>query len=324
MNKIKIIAHGSLLLTLSIGLTGQASAGDNHSSNVQKRVIFQGYVVHGINSYNGKPIVDYSMVSPLVPYLNASPSIDEIGVYQDGLDYSGTILSDTDRNLPVATTRSFFDFFNPGGDIELSTINIPLGEVGNSFLGPDFTSLDKRMTPVTFTDSGSEPSVYRKKGFNIDPTVHDWEAISGKLSSEEGKNGLYTVKVTIRDAFPNAIYTLWDLGAVNPLTVEESGYAVPLGGLPNVVITDKRGCGFATFKLKYDLSRPCVAGTSSCSSYISAFFNWDNAAYGASAAATWAKAPTGIYGGNQMIWPTSGTKLIEPQNNFRPKSHGCK
>lgn len=324
MNKIKMIAQAPLLLALSLGLMSQVSARDKYSAHTQKRVSFQGYVVHGINSYNGKPVVDYSMASPLVPYLNVSPSIDEIGVYQDGLDYSGTIFSDTDRNLPVATTRSFFDFFNPGGDIELSTVNIPLGEVGNSFLGPGFTSLDKRATPVSFTESGSEPSVYRKKGFSIDPTVRDWEKISGKLSSKKDRNGLYTVNVTIRNAFPNAIYTMWDLGAVNPLTAEESGYAVPLGGLPNVVVTDKRGCGFASFKLKYDLSRPCEAGASSCSSYVSAFFNWDNGAYGASAAATWAKAPTGVYGGNQMVWPTSGTTLIEPQNGFHPKYHGCK
>ena len=39
---------------------------------------------------------------------------------------------------------------------------------------------------------------------------------------------------------------------------------------------------------------------------------------------TWAKAPTGVYGGNQIAWPTSGTMLIEPQNDFHPKSHGCK
>jgi len=309
---------------LSSSIFGQAFANDEHSTNAQKKVNFQGYVVHGINTYNGKPVVDYSSVSPLVPYLNTSPPVNEIGVYQDGLDYSGTIFSYTDRNIPVATTRSFSDFFNPNGNIDPSTLNIPLGEVGSNFLGPGFTSLDKRVTPISFSDSGSEPSVFRKKGFVINPTVRDWEKVSGKLSIRKGKNGLFTVKITLRDAFPNAIYTIWDLGTLNPLTTEESGYAVPLGGLPNIVVTDKRGCGFAKFKLKYDLSRPCETGASSCSSYVSAFFNWDNGAYGASAAATWAKAPTGVYGGNQIVWPTSGTTLIEPQNDFHPKSHGCK
>ncbi len=323
MTTIKNFAKASLFLALSSGVGNYALASDEHSSGAQKSVDISGYVVHGINNYNGKAVVDYSGVSPAVPYLNAYPPVNEIGVYQEGSYYSGTIFYYTDRNLPVATTRAFFDYFNPGGYIDRDTVNIPLGKVGSNFLSPEFTSLDKRMTPVPFNESGTEPSIYRKQGFAINPTVGDWEKISGKLSVKEDKNGLFDVLVTIRDAFPNAIYTMWDVGTLNPLTSDETGYAVPLGGLPNIIITDKNGCGFARFKLKYDLTRACKAGASSCSSYVSAFYNWDNGAYGASAAATWARAPTGVYGGNQMAWPTSGTALIKPQNDFLPKSHGC-
>lgn len=288
-----------------------------------KRTNIAGYVVHGINNYNGEMIVDYSSASPSVPYLNTFPPVDEIGVFQDGQESSGTIFSNTDRSLPVATTRSFFDYFNPTGILDLSTINVPLGEIGSNFLSPKFTSLDDRLVPITFKESGTEPSIYRKKGFVENPTVGDWDAISGKLTVIEKPNGTFITKVTIRNAFPNAVYSLWDLGAVNPLTADESGYAVPLGGLPNLLLTDKNGCGFTKIKLKYDLIRPCEAGAQSCSSYVSAFYNWDNQAYGASAAASWAGAPTGVYGGNQMVWPTSGLTLIEPQNNFSPKAHGC-
>jgi len=324
MIKIKMFGQASLLLALYCVSSGQVLASNNNVLNTKKGVVFQGYVVHGINTYNGEPLVDYSAVSPLVPYLNVYPAVNEIGVYREGDESSGTIYADTDRNLPVATTRSFIDFFNPNDEIDLSTINIPLGEVGSTFLGPNFTSLDKRAIPIPFSESSFEPSVYRKAGFTITPTVNDWEKVSGKLTVKENKNGLFTVKVTIRDAFPNAIYTLWDIGTLNPLTSEESGYAIPLGGVPNVVVTDQQGCGFAKIKLKYNLARSCEVGASSCSSYVSAFYNWDNGVYGASAAATWAKAPTGVYGGNQMAWPTSGTVLVEPQNDFSPKSHGCK
>ncbi len=323
MITIKKTPKALLFLALSSCAGSYALASNKHSSGDQKKVNISGYVVHGINNYNGEAVVDYSRVSPAIPYLNTYPPVDEIGVYQEGSDYSGTILNYTDRDLPVATTRSFLDYFNPSSNIDLDTVNIPLGEVGSNYLSPEFTSLDKRLTPVSFNESGTEPSIYRKKGFAINPTVGDWEKISGKLSVKKGKNGLFNVQVTIRGAFPNAIYTMWDIGTLSPLTRDETGYAVPLGGLPNVIITNKNGCGFARLKLKYDLTRTCKAGASSCSSYVSAFYNWDNGAYGASAAATWAKAPTGIYGGNQMVWPTSGTALIEPQNDFLPKSHGC-
>jgi hypothetical protein len=314
-----------LALILSVA---SASASQTFANNAAEKprdqiVTVPGYVVHGINNYNGEHIVDYSAVSPAVPYLHAVPPVDEIGAYQEGSAYSGTILANTNRNLPVATTRSFIDYFNPYADIASELINIPLGKVGVSFLSPEFTALDKRITPVPFPESGLEPSVYRKKGFAITPTIKEWEKMSGKLSVKKDANGFFKVQVTIRNAFPNAIYTLWDLGTLNPLTPQETGYAVPLGGLPNIVVTDNNGCGYATITMKYNLARACKAGASSCSSYVSAFYNWDNGAYGASAAATWAKAPTGIYGGNQMAWPLSGTALIEPQNDFKPKAHGC-
>jgi hypothetical protein len=282
-----------------------------------------GYVVHGINNYNGKPIINFANASPSIPYLNAYPPVNEIGVYQEGASVSGTITAETNRALPVATTRSFFDYFNPRGEINLSTVNVPLGQVGTNVLGPDFTSLNKRVIPTTFSDAGSEPSIHRKKGIDNNPTVGEWEKISGKLSVVTDNNGKSTVLVTIRDAFPNAVYTLWDLGTLNPLTSKETGYAVPLGGIPNIIVTDKNGCASMELKLSYDLTRQCKVGATYCSSYVSAFYNWDAQAYGASAAATWAKAPTGIYGGNQMIWPMSGDILVGPQKIFTPSKHGC-
>ncbi|MEJ2691780.1 MAG: hypothetical protein P8166_01700, partial [Candidatus Thiodiazotropha sp.] len=157
----RTIAKASLLLALSSGIGNYAVASDEHLSSTRKRVDIAGYVIHGINNYNGEAVVDYTGVSPAVPYLNAYPPVDEIGVYQEGSDYSGTIYYYTDRDLPVATTRAFFDYFNPSGDIDLDTVNIPLGEVGSNFLSPEFTSLDKRLTPVSFDESGIEPSIYR-------------------------------------------------------------------------------------------------------------------------------------------------------------------
>ena len=79
------------------------------SMNIQaaETVNILGYVVHGINNYNGKPIVNFTNVSPSIPYLNAYPPVNEIGVYQEGSSISGTITAETNRSLPVATTRSF-------------------------------------------------------------------------------------------------------------------------------------------------------------------------------------------------------------------------
>jgi len=309
-----------IILTLSLcTLSATANATKLYEINS-----LPGYVAHGINTYNGQPIGDYSQASPLVPFLNAQPAVEEIGFYQEGASDAGTITSDTDRSLPVATTLSFLNFFNFGGDYDPATVNVPLGQIGNNVFGPSFTGLDQRIIPDEFPELGQEPQVHRKKGLLVNPTVADWEKISGRITVVKKRKGEgSTVFVTVRDGFPNGIYTLWDVGARNPLTEDEAGYAVPLGGLPNTLTTNAKGCGFAKVELSYDVLRECEAGAESCTSYISAFYHWDGQLYGASPAATWAGAATGIYAGNQMVWPTSGETLIEPQTTFSPFRHGC-
>jgi hypothetical protein len=280
-----------------------------------------GYVSHGINTYNGMPIGDYSEASPMLPFLHAQPAVSEIGVFQAGASEPGIITAFTDRKLPVATTRVFFDYFNPTGTLDASLVNVPLSKTGSNYWG--FVSLDDRVIPTSFPKPGTGPTVYRQKGVVENPTVADWEKISGKLTVAKKRGGGSEVTVTIRNAFPYAIYTLWDIGAHNPLAASEMGYVMPLGGVPNVMLTDAKGCASKKIELNYDLLRSCKVGAASCTSYVSAFYHWDGQVYGASPAAAWAGASEGVYAANQMVWPTSGKTLIEPQTSFKPEHHGC-
>lgn len=204
----------------------------------------------------------------------------------------------------------------------MDTVNRPLGEIGVNYLG--FSDLGDRVLPVAFDETTGLPEVYRKRGINASPSVGDWERVSGRFTIVNRGNGKSMVEVRLRKAFPNSVYTLWNIGTVNPLSDAESGYAMPLGGVPNVVTTDKNGCATIKINLSYNLANTCELGASFCSNYVSAFYNWDAQSLGASAGATSANAPTGIYGGNKMIWPTSGDLLIEPTNKFMPNRHGCR
>ncbi len=312
---LRKILFATLLPVMSLPVYSQA---DQSSRQVE---VIPGYVAHGINGYNGEPIADYSAVSPLVPWFQVASPIEEIGVFVPGASNAGTITAQTDRSLLVATTRSFFDFFNPTGTIDPNVLNRPLGDIGSNYIG--FTAVDDRIIPQPFSSASTIPSVYRSKVTNVNPTVGDWERISGKLTVVHKPNGHSKIKVTIRGAFPNGLYTLWEVGAAAPLTADETGYGIPLGGLPNVLMTNKRGCGYVELELPYDLTRACEAGAASCTSYVSAFYHWDGQAYGGSPAGTAAGAPTGVYAGNQIVWPTNGDVLIEPQNRFLPRRHGC-
>ena len=229
-------------------------------------------------------------------------------------------VASTDRRLPVATTRLFHDFVSPNKPIDQALVNVPLGKIGSNFFG-SATPTD-RVLPVDFSAAGSA-TIYHQKGANINPTVGDWEKASGKLTIRKNGDGTSLVSVTIRNAFPNAVYTLWDIGVKNPLTSTESLYAVPMGGVPNIVITDAEGCGFKQVKLPYVLDRACTAGASSCTSYVSAFFHWDNQGYGASPDGGGYGAPVGVVGSNQLVFPTSGTELQAPATRFPSRHHGC-
>ncbi|GAB2190933.1 hypothetical protein [Sessilibacter sp. MAH2] len=289
----------------------------------KKVQVFPGYISHGINVYNGELIADYSNTSPGVEWLFEAPR--EIGVFIEGAPEGtdgGVITADTDRSLPVATTRDFLDFFNPGGEIDLSLLNVPLDQIGSNFFG--FTAVDDRIVPPSFETISGNPTVYRSAGVNEAPTVAEWEAARGVLTAVVNDDGTTTVRVTLRDAFPNAVFTLWDVGSNFPLSENEAGYAVPLGGIPNVVRTDAEGCVFREVILPYDLTRECKSGAESCTSYVAGFYHFDGQAYGASPAGTFANAPAGLYAGNQMVWPINGDLLQAPATEFGRPVHGCK
>jgi hypothetical protein len=296
-------------------LSGFASAGSTSH--------FPGYVAHGINTYNGSPIGDYSVIAPGVGMLNSETAILEIGALAPEGSYdSEQITPLTDRATPLATTRSFFDFFLPNGELDTTKVNITLDQIGTNFFG--FTSLEDRVVPGSFEESASTPSIYRAKGVNETPTVGEWEEIKGKMSVTEKRDGSVTVKITIRDALPNSLYTVWDVGITNPSSDEAGGYAVPLGGLPNAMTTDENGCAYKEIEMAYSPARSCAEGETSCSAYVSVFYHWDGQAYGGAPAGTWSGVPTGIYAGNQMVFPTAGDLLQEPVTEFkRPRIHGC-
>jgi hypothetical protein len=292
-----------------------------------KEETIPGYVSHGINNYNGNVIGDYSKAMPSVPWLNTFPPVNEIGVYNESSSISGKISESTDRNTPVATTRDAFDFFNPifnsKGFIDPATINKPLDEIGTTFFGS--SAANDRVVPASFSLAGTDPVIYRSKGVNAKPTVGDWEKISGKLTVNHNNDGTSSVMITVHNAFPNALYTLWDVGAMNPLSRNEMSYAVPLGGLPNVIVTDSNGCGYKKVELPYNLTRQCEVGASSCTGYVSAYYHWDGQVYGGSPTADFYGAPLGVYASNHMVWPTSGDLLMKPPTEFsKPTRHGCK
>ena len=311
-----MITEKQIRLLLIIILSGLPQISISKSSTVK----VAGYVSHGVNIYNGQRIGDYSNVSPKVPWLNPTPLIDEIRAYNPLADTAEVITDTTDTNRLVATSDTFFRFMNPSGFISPTVVNVPIGNIGSNYFG--YTSAEDRIVPEHFPELNSEPTVYRAKDINSSPTIKQWNEISGLMTIKKSKHNSYQVQITIRDAFPKSIYTFWDVGALFPLSDNEQGYAVPLGGLPNTLVTDAKGCGTAMIEVPYSLTRKCESGAGSCSSYINAVYHWDTQTYGASPGQTMLGMPAGVLAANQLTFPTSGDILINVQNK-PPEAHGC-
>jgi len=276
--------------------------------------VIPGYVVHGVNVFNDEYLVDYSQVSPNIPFLMPSPPTYEIGAYAPGNFNSDTITSLTDTSRLVATNSRFSELF--GLPIDPAIHNIPLNKVSSNFFGS--SSLLDRSIPKEFSESG-ETDIYHRTKSNTAPTIKEWNKVRGQVSYSCKTDDSATVKVEIASAFPNAVYTMWDVGASNPLTAGEAPYGVPLGGLPNILTTDDYGCAETTLELPYCPSRKCEAGAKSCTSYLSIAHHWDEQGYGASPSLSFAGIPVGAYAGNHMVWPMSGQPLRAPHTKWQPR-----
>lgn len=288
---------------------------NNHGHQRPKRrnrvTVVEGYVSHGVNVFNDEFMVDYSAAAPNVPFLMSSPPLYEIGVLDPGAIESEIITAQTNKNRLVATNGRFVELFGLPRVDEL--YNVPLDQVQSTFFGS--SSILDRVLPLQFDQAG-EQQVYRRTNTNQRPTLKEWNEISGQISFSCNGNDSAKVKISIANAFPNAIYTMWDVGASNPLTAQEAPYAVPLGGLPNTLITDDNGCATTTLDVPYCPGRECAAGAASCTSYLSIAHHWDQQTYGAAPGGSFYGVPIGAFTANHMVWPMSGIALQPPSTKW--------
>jgi len=311
----------AVTMLISFALSTGANASDQQGYQSQsessqpkhrnRATVVDGYVSHGVNVFNGEFMVDYSNAAPGVGFLMPSPPLYEIGVLNPGANESEIINAQTDENRLVATHGRFGELFGIPRQDEL--YNVPLDQVPSNFFGS--SSVFDRVLPVPFNQAG-EQQIYRRTDTNHKPTLKEWNKISGQISFRCSGNDSAKVKLSIVDAFPNAIYTMWDVGSSNPLTSEEAPYAVPLGGLPNTLITDGNGCASTTLDLPYCPGRKCEAGAASCSTYLSIAHHWDQQTYGAAPGGSFFGIPIGAYTANHMVWPMSGEVLQPPSTRW--------
>ncbi|KAI0559262.1 hypothetical protein FGB62_160g06 [Gracilaria domingensis] len=215
----------------------------------------------------------------------------------------------------MATIDAFEYQTSLGFPAGVGPFNIPVAEA------PALTilsqGLNDRVPPPSFADS-SDPSVialpYLSRESDDQITLGDWNRMStrivGKCFNDSAK-----VKVFVKNALPNGLYTLWDVGVTDPLTPEEGLSAGPFGGLPNVIVTNQRGYGSIMRHLNYCPVNKCP-GSKRCTLYVSLFYHFDHMVYGGSPVLDFAGQAVGHAAANQIQIFLNGEILIPPQNPF--------
>eukprot|EP00178_Gracilaria_changii_P023418 TRINITY_DN70894_c0_g1_i1.p1 TRINITY_DN70894_c0_g1~~TRINITY_DN70894_c0_g1_i1.p1 ORF type:complete len:308 (-),score=30.06 TRINITY_DN70894_c0_g1_i1:2495-3418(-) len=272
-----------------------------------------GHVTHGVNDFNGKLIVNFSSSSLI---FSSFPPLPEIGVINP-FGANASRITDSTPLMSLMATIDAFDFqtflmFPPG----VGPFNVPIAETPTFNLTS--TSIIDRSTPFFFNDS-VDPEVlgqpYLSSGADANITLREWNEAASRLSGV-CRGGKARVRVQVQNALPNALYTLWDVGVLFPLTPNETVSVGPFGGIPNVLATDQLGRGSIVRDLNYCPFDKCI-GAVRCTLSVSANYHFDHVVFGGAPTLDFAGLAAGHVAANQMSVYPNGDFLIQPQNKFR-------
>lgn len=274
----------------------------------------EGHVSHGVNVFNNLPIVDFSQSSIIFRFF---PPIHEVGAFTPGAVNASRIFPQTPLGSLVANIDSFDLQRSIGSPRGVGPWNVPLQKVPT--IGLDSANINDRRVSKSFAMTKNPSNIggpYLSADADEFITLRKWNKASGRISGVCYSDGTAKVKVQLKNGLPNAVYTLWDVGITNPLTLKEQPSAGPFGGLPNVVTTGKAGKGSLVRKLNYCPADKCE-GSERCTLYISFFYHFDHMVYAASPALDSGGQPIGQIAGNQIQFFMNAVPLIPVQNKFQ-------
>jgi hypothetical protein len=202
---------------------------------------FEALVSTGLNRSLGQPLLEYDfMPAPFKEQFG----FEMLGVYNPNGPLPLPLTADTPDTAILA---SFVDVDGVGPpqaifqNVTPELVNVPLRDIG-TYADPKLA----RGGAIPFQSDGpiigatqADPSAPITKG--------DWFKASGTLRVNCTPEGS-SVSVNVKSLVPNRLYTVW------ALWLDPSGpkmIPVPLGGAPNVIITDKQGDGILERDLNF-------------------------------------------------------------------------
>jgi len=293
-----------------------------------RKSVVLGFPTHGTNNYYGEFIHDYSEVTNY-PLLVDGPWY-QVGLLnpngpRETLPILGDILSS-----PLATTSDMVEnFIAPGLYDPLDPIfNKPFNEIGMLFFGSQGVYDRQAITPHSeCSPIILDKSFCTRKGAIDNPTLGEWTRARGKLVIKHKSDGTDDVTVILKQGLPETIYTMWLVGVTDNFEPNPILTASPLGGIPNVLVTDKNGNASSKLTVNYPILKPCESGVGKgCQLYVSFVWHPDGALFGGSPSIDFISdpnvpgtpgIPVGVVGSAQVFVPLQGKPLLSARKIYR-------
>jgi len=262
----------------------------------QQTVMIKGRVVTGTNRFLEQPLTDFGAPLGTVGFSN-------IAAHNPSGGQPIPLTPDTPLSARLATYVDpvFLDFIGmTPADVDPAKLNILIQDVP---VNVDPVGSQRSPLKGILQSSQAQPSL-------AEPSTHiilaDWMQAQGTALIKCWIGGIRanTIKIALKGFLPNRLYTIWAILGGNELT------PLPLGGLPNAIVTDSHGnasfervLNFCPFRVKPG-DRPLLL--------IDVVFHSDQQLYGAVPDLPFASLFTGTINHTQYEFQIMGTSVQLP------------
>ena len=227
---VKALGKPTLLIT-AIAMATPAAA-------EQPPTLIEGVAVTGFNRMMGRPVMD---LGPLGDF-----GFETVAAYNPDGDMPAPVTADSPDSTLLATMvdDAFLEAFfgDEGFRVDPKTVNVPLRKVP--------TSVTPFYEPFVTLKGALETEPYQLFGpGQTEPaapiTLGQWKRARGMVIIDCSDEEEPSIDLIMGGLIPNRIYTVWGVFLPPGLTVpmKDFGPILPLGGVPNVVVSDKNGSG---------------------------------------------------------------------------------
>lgn len=244
----KLLLHGMLALLLPVALSMPPTAAAGHFADGERKwrtaKVIRGVAVTGHNDVLGKPFFDWGPPFGIFGFAT-------LGVHNDHGSMPLALTESTPRSAIVAT-RVDPNLLAATGvspdEVDPSWLNVPLREVPVHYS----FGLTKPF-PGIFAANASE----KAQADPVNPiTVGQWMQAGGSARIVCEGNHRSSLRLLMRDLIANRMYAVWATLGPSRSGTGEVFPSIPVGGTPNIFVTDKDGAATYERSMQFCPLRP--------------------------------------------------------------------